>query len=337
LRSLGPLIEVSTEALGDLPQEATASQQQFGALRLAGYVVQEPSAIDPASTAVTLFWEAAEQTEDPLRIYVRWAGDSFVTRPDAITGQHPAANYYPVAAWRDDEIVPDFHLLSRPIAEGEQTLDLQVAVGPPFTPAADLAWQTITQVTQPPTGEISLETPQHAQIGHVLLSGVEFPPEIRPQTALPVIVSGYGQDAAALQFNLEPLDRQIREQDKPALTAGSSLPAFVHAVEVDTDLPNGSYRLVSSDPQAAAVCGWLARPSAGCVLGEVQISGIPLPQGATNYEDKIALLDVDLPVQQLQPSGELPVTLRWQSLSPMDEDYTLFLQVLTAKTGLSAR
>ncbi len=116
-----------------------------------------------------------------------------------------------------------------------------------------------------------------------------------------------------------------------AIGDSGSLPPFVYATEVDTDLPNGRYSLISSDPQATAVCGWLAWPSSGCVLGEVQISGVPLPEGATNYEDKIALLEIEIPDKQLQPGGQLPVNLNWQSLSPMDADYTVFLQVLDAQ------
>ena len=332
LRSFGPLIEVSTHALGALPQEATTVQQAFGPLRLAGYILQEPANIDSSSTAVTLFWEAEGEAQNPLHVYVRWAGDGFTTDPDVITGQHPAANYYPVAAWREGEIVPDYHLLPRPIADFEQMLDLQVAVGPPFSPAATLEWQTITQVTIPPARGIDLQQLLRAQNGRVLLSGVEFPPEIRPQTPLPVVVSGYGSDVGDLQFSLVPFDVEIQGEHKqmPA-GGGSSSPAFVSAVEVDTDLPNGRYRLLSRDPQAAAVCGWLARPSSGCFLGDVQISGVPLPEGATNYEDKIALLEIELPERQLQPGGKMPVNLRWQSLSSMDQDYTIFLQILDAQ------
>ena len=157
LRSFGPLIEVSTQGVQTLPPEATAAQQSFGPVRLTGYLLQGPAAIDPSSTAVTLFWQAAGEFQNPLYIYMRWAGEAFISDPDVKTGQHPAANYYPVTAWREGEIVSDFHLLPRPITDVEQTLDLQVAVGPQFSSASTLEWQTITQVTVPPAGGTDLE------------------------------------------------------------------------------------------------------------------------------------------------------------------------------------
>ena len=53
-------------------------------------------------------------------------------------------------------------------------------------------------------------------------------------------------------------------------------------------------------------------------------------RGAINFDDKIALLEIDLPQTELTPGGQLPVTLTWQSLAPLDADYTVFIQVLDA-------
>ena len=72
----------------------------------------------------------------------------------------------------------------------------------------------------------------------------------------------------------------------------------------------------------------------GPLLGEVVVSGVPLPEGATNFEDKIALLAVNLPDSVLQPGGLLDVTLTWQALVPLAEDYTVFVQVLDANDQL---
>jgi hypothetical protein len=55
---------------------------------------------------------------------------------------------------------------------------------------------------------------------------------------------------------------------------------------------------------------------------------VPLPADAANFDDKIALLDIDLPSRQLIPGGTLPVQLRWQGLANMTENFTVFLQVL---------
>jgi hypothetical protein len=55
---------------------------------------------------------------------------------------------------------------------------------------------------------------------------------------------------------------------------------------------------------------------------------VPLPADAANFDDKVALLDINLPSRQLAPGGTLPVQLRWQGLTNMVENYTIFLQVL---------
>lgn len=82
------------------------------------------------------------------------------------------------------------------------------------------------------------------------------------------------------------------------------------------------------------MCGWLAPLTAGCALGEVEVRGAPLPEGATNFADRIALLDIDLPQAELQPGGQLPLEIVWQGLTPMSEDYTVFVQVLDAQDRL---
>lgn len=56
--------------------------------------------------------------------------------------------------------------------------------------------------------------------------------------------------------------------------------------------------------------------------------------GAINYDDKIALLDVALADTTLQPGGQLALTLQWQALAPINDDYTVFLQVVDAQDRL---
>jgi hypothetical protein len=147
---------------------------------------------------------------------------------------------------------------------------------------------------------------------------------------LSVIVSGYAAAADLLEFDLLPLDQEIDRAPRADTLAidQESKNAITYEAEVDTNLPNGRYQLISRDPQAASICGWLASPTSGCILGKVTVSGISLPEDAANFDDKIALLDIDLPQEPLQPGGLLPVQLRWQGLADMSEDYTVFLQVL---------
>ena len=330
LGSQGPLLEVSLDPLQALPGDVTPSSLKFDNLHLLGYQLEEPAAVDDEAAAVTLYWQLEEPASRPQLIYLRWSADDYKGRPVPSGGAHPAANYYPTAAFRPGEVVADYHLLSRPFSGAAQLYDLQVATGPQFASPDDLAWQTVARVELSPAKAIFPADDYRAQNGRMLLSKASFPAENRPGTPLPVVVGGYAAHDELLEFELLPLDQAFNRTPRPGTLVIDRLqkPPIVYAAEASTDLPNGRYQLYSRDPLAAAICGWLASPTSGCILGEVEISGVPLPQEAANFDDKIALLDIRIPDEPLQPGGILPVRLRWQGLAKMREDYTVFLQVL---------
>ncbi len=328
LRSQGPLVEVSQESLVDTPSEAVKKNIDIGPLTLAGLDLRAKSAVDPNVAEITLYWQSGSQLAEPFLVYLRWAGEDFATKPFIASGQHPAGNSYPTNAWQAGEIVPDFHLLPYPTGKGEETAELQVAVGPAFQMADELAWVSVQDVKLPRADEYEVPKTLRAQNGRVLISGADVPAEVRPGKPLTVILTGFGSNAADLQLSLQAVDGAISSDLELPDNVENSQEPFVWAVELDTDLPNGRYALLSQDQQAASICGWLAQKTSGCVLGEVDISGVGLPNGATNYADKIALLAVDIQKQDLVPGRMLPLSVQWQSLSAMDEDYTVFIQVL---------
>ncbi|NKQ36889.1 MAG: hypothetical protein HF973_14920, partial [Chloroflexi bacterium] len=103
---------------------------------------------------------------------------------------------------------------------------------------------------------------------------------------------------------------------------------FTLAATLPTNLPNGRYHLIVSQPDAPAQCGWMQPTTDSCSLGEVEISGVPLPDTAVNYDDKIALLDVAIPDKTLLPGGRFNLDITWLALGEMAEDYTVFLQMV---------
>ncbi|MCB9421904.1 MAG: DUF2723 domain-containing protein [Ardenticatenaceae bacterium] len=340
LRSVGPLTEVSTEPLTKLPDTAVPTQLNFGSIQLISYELEPMAAVDGGSTAVTFYWQTSNQqpaTNNQL-VYIRWAGRT------SFTSQHPANNYYPTLAWDPGEIVPDYHLLAHPLSSQEQQLAIQVALAPPFTPAGALDWQTVAAMSLPPTEKMELERPYRAQIGETVLSGANFPSQIRPKTDLTVQLTGWGQDTHYLKLRLRPITEQDDEKRPLDWIFPVELNPFILNLPLNTDLPTGKYEVFASYPKfpsrcgeaggecimPASYCGWLQSPSGGCVLGEVEISGVPLPDGATNFDDKIALLNIGLSQTELQPGGQFSVTLAWQSLASISEDYTVFIQILDA-------
>jgi hypothetical protein len=248
-------------------------------------------------------------------------------------GRYPANNFYPTNAWKGVEIVTDFHLLPRPILDSPQELDLQVALAPPFTPPDELNWQAITAVTLPATSITELTRPYRAQIGPAALLSADFAAQIRPQQPLTVLLSGYG-DPSGIQAALWPQElTNLGDWSTLSVTSRQlrSERPFTVVETVAGVAENGRYQLILTHPGHTLVCGWLQPANAACLLGEVVVSGAPLPEGAINYDDKIALLDVNIADKTLQPGGQLNVTLQWQGLAPIADDYTVFLQVLDAQ------
>jgi hypothetical protein len=307
---------------------------------LLGFSLSPSSPYAAGESAVTFYWQAAEPLAEVLHVYTRWTGDDY---KGAMNSQHPANNTYPTVAWEAGEVVADFHTLPRPIVNEAETIELQVALAPPFTPGEDLAWQTLASVTLETEQQVLVPQSMRSQLGHLLLDGAVFPGSVRPQKDLPVAVTGYGQDPEQLVFTL--LRTGSTMTDSNDLAAGpipsphsgsgrlatSPAPPFIWTTHLDTDLTPGRYQILVTYPGAPAVCGWMASNSAGCILGEVDISGVPLPDEATNFEDKIALLSVEIAQTELRPGSQLAVDLNWQALASMNEDYTAFVQVLDAQ------
>jgi len=346
LRSAGPLVEVSREPLTELPDGIVESEQRLGPLRLLGHQVS--AATDEAR--LTLYWTPArplDEGEETPVVYLRWVGGGGPRTsglPSSVGplvgGVHPVGDSYPVNAWRPGEIVPDFHQLPLPDAgcgAAACELVIEAAVAPRFTPAAELEWQPVATVTagrRPgPTG-----APRRALFDGFALDGVEFPTAARPGVALPLRYSGFG-DGAGLRFVLVPAHAVSSfvfpagggVAGRPAGGGSWATRSWVWAAAIDPATATGPHALVAyTTGEAGAACGWLSPVMSGCVVAEIEMSRAALPEGATNFDDKIALLGAVVDAERLVPGGQLPVALTWQGLTEMDEDYTVFVQVLDA-------
>jgi hypothetical protein len=330
---VGPLTEVSREPLAALPETAVPTQLNFGPIRLIGYTIEPVSPYDEGETAVTLYWQAAEPVTRPLHVYLRLGGE-------ATNGQHPANNSYPTNAWQAGEIVADFHALPRPLPAASEIVELEAALAHPFTPPADLEWQTVASFWTAEAPAAPPPIPLRQQIGEWLLDGADFPAQLRPQAELPVQLTGRGVDTDRLALNLRPAGASWpgRAPLEPTWPPGER-PFFTLSRHLDSSQPEGEYEIIAYAPAdcvmgecvvPASYCGWFSFKREGCVIGTVAVSGVALPETAVNFNDQIALLSLDIPDPQLKPGGAFDLTLRWTGLAPLDEDYTLFLQILDA-------
>lgn len=323
-RSLGPLTEVSPNPQTTLPADTTPADLSIGPFQLLGYQLAPASPLAVGQSHVTLYWQADDKPATVEQVQVRWHAEGVYTPPSP--AQHPVNNDYPTSAWQPGEIVPDFHLLPRPILPFPITATLQVAWAPPFTPAGQLAWHDIVTTTLPPV-TLAGANPLHLQVGSYWLTSVTRPTHSRPGATLTLLAAGYqAPEANGLRLGLGPAADLL----PPPPLAPTAFQPFAWQQSLTAPLEAGDYPLLAYQPDYHSRCGWLRRPAAACVLGTLSVSGQALPPGAANFNDQIALVDAQAAPLTLTPGGRLEVNLVWQALVPLEKDYTVFVQVLDA-------
>ena len=237
------------------------------------------------------------------------------------SGQHPANNYYPTVAWDVGEVVADYHELERPFSSQSTHSLLEVALAPPFADLANLEWQSVGEVEIAGENSSNSLVSQRATLGKTHLTGIQFPKTARNGEPIVVQASGFGRPS--LNFRLG--DRVSADSQFDEIPA-SETEFLTEILIANVPEENGTYTLYATD-LAGTHCGWL-RTATACPLGQIEISGVPLPDGAHNFDDQIALLDWEIDQSTLVSGSRLNVTATWQSLQAIDNNYTLFIQVL---------
>jgi hypothetical protein len=116
-----------------------------------------------------------------------------------------------------------------------------------------------------------------------------------------------GQESEALGFFLSPGMRRSRHM-------------------IPAPASPGDYRLRVGVEGEAARCGWLAASTQDCDLAEVKVS--PAQEGLADFSGLVRLVDARVG-QSVARSGEvIPVALQWRALRAMDQDYTVFVQLI---------
>jgi hypothetical protein len=75
-------------------------------------------------------------------------------------------------------------------------------------------------------------------------------------------------------------------------------------------------------------CGWLQPLADSCALATTRIEGQAAAGAIANFGGQILLTSIAFDSGQLQPGGPLTVAVEWQSLGSIDEDYTVFVQLI---------
>ena len=355
LRSLGPLVEVGTTLLTQAPPSEQPPTDFGQNIRLLGYAASlnaDSLTIEPPDyLRLTLFWQALEKVDNNYHVRLRLVGGSDHVWLEE-EGRHPVNGYYPTVAWRPGEVVPDFHELTIGDALPPGTYRLEVGLFPPFSREAvsverigDVCilegegWQSVE--------DLAIPYPLRASFDDKLaLLGYDRPSLVRPNGPATLVLywqrlrEGAGDYNIALQLVDEGGEVLWQENAPPLLgeyptsrwrvgqivqtSHNLAMPATAGEIGLLVGLSHpGSGEMLSVRSR------WLAPLSEWCTLQPTQVRSAPLAGGpATNFDNRILLLGHDLDQQQLRPGEVLELSLTWQGLQRMDEDYTVFVHIL---------
>ncbi len=318
-----PLVEVSNRPLTSPPPLDMQLDARFGPqVTLLGYTAGPWQTAYPGSFPITLYWTADAPVDGAYQVWLRLVDATGRVRWQS-DGAYAAGNYYPTSAWRPGEIIPDHHDVPAPLARPPGRYELQVALLVPFGGTGLIPerqagpWLTLSRLEiTPPTSVLQPDRAARVWLadGDTVITGVELPAGGRPQAAVPLALHATG-GAAQLAVGWD---------------SGSAQPTVVEAPAVGLELQapaaNGTHTLIASGQRMR--CGWLQPWRDQCALATLDVQGTPLPAGAVNFSDLIALLNVEMADPTLRPGGALDVTLTWQALAPISADYTVFLHLL---------
>jgi hypothetical protein len=360
LRSWGPLVEVATAPLLTLPPDVSPLDLDFGGkVVLAGYRLDADNLARADTLHVTLFWEAQPGVRDNYDVRLRVVGPTGHVWIET-KGQPPVNGLYPTAAWRPGEIVPDFHALDLAgrVPPGSYRLEVglfapfsQEGLAPSVSPGGYVTLADIS-ITSAEGWWPTIPRPLRANFGdHILLLGYSFPSTVTSGASVPLtlyweavghvdgnyeeVVELLGPDGMVLW---QAVDQPLFEQYPTSVWSPADVLIDTHLVEVP-DVSSGPVELRialrhrGNGNYLTVVDGWLAGWRSDVLLTGHTLAESPLVSSEAenlpaNFDNQILLLDYDIQNVQVRQGGALNLTLTWQALAPMDEDYTVFVHLL---------
>lgn len=335
LRSLGPLTEVGAAALNSPPPLDYVSDVHFGSIQWLGW--SGPTRGPEGGLGFTLYWSARQPVAEVYHVRLRLV-DATGQVWWQETGGHAANNYYPTPAWRPGEVVADYHEI--PPLLTDPTLDvagLAVQVGwfRPFSAEGLIAdtgeaWVTLTRL-----GEVQALWKHNPAPARLVRARWDW-------RLLGVTLPGIASAGAPVELTLHWDATRATAAHRLELTwvdgAGNRTPVRVleqwgrSRWSIQAPARGGDFKLWLqvigvADQTLPARCGWLARPSDGCVLATLKVAEAG-SAALANLDGKLLLLQADVGLSALRPGQSAPVTLRWQGLQPMDADYTVSVQLV---------
>jgi len=163
---------------------------------------------------------------------------------------------------------------------------------------------------------------------NLMLIGVDAPEQVRPGSQAKLQL--YWQVLGSLTDHQPTLSLWSKDQAKPVSAspwesqyAPSAWPSDEivvtrHVISVPASMRGnvGMVRLEGSSQDSITATSF-------------RVEGVPLTEeAATNFGDQMLLLDHDISRHELRPGELFEMTIKWQGLADMDEDYTIFVHLL---------
>ncbi len=323
LTSAGPLVRVDQEALRSLPIMDAPLDTRFGPhVTLLGYDLDSRALAYPDAFRLTLFWTADDPVDSSYQVHLRLV-DAAGSVPWSSEGAHPVGNSYPMNAWHPDEVIADWHEISIPLQLNPGEYQVQIGLFAPFSNVALMpTWATepwVTVTTLQVRSPSSIPTPSHQRriwLNGGAILGADVASSTRPAAELPVTVYYSGAAPASVWLGWEG-----------AATERVQLETPVTGLSITAPETPGSYHLAIS-AVGPMRCRWMSTLAGQCRLAKISVQGFAVPSGATNFQDLLVLLNLDVGDGSVVPGAKLEANLTWQALGPLAEDYTLFLHLL---------
>jgi hypothetical protein len=365
LRSLGPLVEVSPYVLTELPSDLHRLENigfeipdSASKILLRGYRLDSTDLMTTDLLRITLYWQANEPASQNYEVRLRLVSPQghvwYQTK-----GRSPVNGLYPTAAWRPGEIVPDFHQLDPAGNVPPGRYVLQAGLFTPFSrdglvlPDTEEDYLSLAQVSISPAAAWSPAMQHSSRMNfnnQIMLLGYDSPGTVKPggQATLTFYWQRISQVSADYDLTLELAgvsgDTPWRTIE-PLLfgeypTSGwpvGQLVADTHQIMIPvTATGELEVRIGLQDSQDAqplpVASGWLAGWQNQSLLTRFQIRDLPLTPREenlpANFESRVSLLDYELHNVQVRQGEALQLTLTWQGLASMNEDYTVFVHLL---------
>jgi hypothetical protein len=360
LRSIGPLVQVTTEPLLQLAADVSPLDVSFGqSVRLRGCRLDADELGRADTLRLTLYWEPSDTVRRNYDVRLRVLAPSGHVWIET-KGTPPVNGQYPTGVWRSGEIISDFHELnlSGLLPPGEYSVQVGL-----FVPLSDDTLQpqggvdgylTVAEITvaSSPTWSPSPEHPLRTVFNEdILLLGYDFPTTAAPGRRIPITLYWQRIGHAASDYDVlleltEPDGTSVWEAEQPLLfgehpasswTREESLLQTLTVVVPETTSPLLQLRVALRNTVAGdllrVIRGWLASERSDILLATLTIQPSPVsPPDAehlpANFEDKMRLIDYEIHNVQVRKGDALQLSLTWEALASMDEDYTVFVHIL---------